>query len=38
MENRDLQVSALREALEEGVRSGSLEAFDFDAFIEEKRR
>jgi antitoxin ParD1/3/4 len=38
LEEREAKLEALRAALIEGERSGPSTAFDFDAFIDEKRR
>lgn len=38
LEEREAQLDALRAALVEGEASGPLEPFDFEAFIEAKRR
>jgi antitoxin ParD1/3/4 len=37
LEDRETQLSALREALIEGERSGPSAPFDFDAFLARKR-
>ena len=38
MEDDLLQLERLREAIDEGDKSGEPEPFDFDAFVEDKRR
>lgn len=38
LEEHEAALTALRAALEEGRRSGRDESFDFDAFLERKRR
>jgi antitoxin ParD1/3/4 len=38
LEEREAKLEALRAALVEGEQSGPATAFDFDAFIERKRR
>jgi antitoxin ParD1/3/4 len=37
LEEHEVKLKALRDALEEGERSGPAEAFDFDAFLARKR-
>ncbi|MEZ0364137.1 type II toxin-antitoxin system ParD family antitoxin [Mycobacterium sp. pUA109] len=37
LEDREIQLRALREALEAGERSGASTPFDFDAFLDRKR-
>lgn len=37
LEDREIQLRALREALEAGETSGESTPFDFDSFIERKR-
>lgn len=37
LEEHEIRLEALREALAEGERSGPAAAFDFDAFIERKK-
>ena len=38
LEEREAALQALREAIDAGERSGPAVAFDFDAFLEGKRR
>lgn len=38
LEDRETQLRALRTALVDGENSGPAVAFDFDAFLEDKRR
>jgi antitoxin ParD1/3/4 len=38
LEEREMKVEALRAALVEGERSGASTPFDFDSFIDRKRR
>ena len=37
LEDRETQLSALRDALDAGERSGPSAPFDFDAFVDRKR-
>lgn len=37
LEDQETQLAALRAALLEGERSGAPEAFDFDAFVSDKK-
>ncbi|MFT3899788.1 MAG: type II toxin-antitoxin system ParD family antitoxin [Gordonia sp. (in: high G+C Gram-positive bacteria)] len=38
LEDRETQMSALRQALVDGEASGAAEDFDFDAFIADKKK
>ena len=38
LESQEMKLATLRAALAEGERSGFIENFDFDAFIEEKMK